>query len=50
MRTLKSMKAQAIQLYTKLEDWTLYTHKTEMNALEDLTQLFRQAIEKEEKI
>ncbi|KAM3135115.1 hypothetical protein pb186bvf_012761 [Paramecium bursaria] len=47
---LRQLKQAADQLYQKLDDWIFYTHHTELKALESICGLFRQYIEKEEKI
>jgi hypothetical protein len=50
LHTLKSIRSQAHLLYKKMEEWALYTHKCELDAINAMCGLFRQAIEEERKI
>ena len=50
LRNLKDIRGQARKLYQKMEEWSHYTHKCELDAINVMCTLFRQAIEEEQKI
>lgn len=47
---LKEMRMMANMLYGKLEDWIFYTEQVENQAVFEMSKIFREAIEKTEKI
>lgn len=50
IHTLKNLRSQAFMLYKKMDEWAQYTHKCELDAINVICLLFRQAIEEERKI
>jgi hypothetical protein len=50
MECLKKLRSQANQIYNKLEDWILLSIRSENQALNKVTNILRNSIEREEKI
>lgn len=47
---LRDTRSQAIEMWKKLEDWIFIAQKTEMDAIEEMCLVIKDAIEEESKI
>jgi len=47
---LKEYRASALHMYKKLDDWIYVAQKTEMDAIEEMCEVIKKAIEEEVKI
>lgn len=47
---LKNMRQSSLDLYKMLEDWVFVAQKTEMDAIEEMSMIIKDAIEEETKI
>jgi hypothetical protein len=50
LKRLREMRAKAIKVYTKLDDWIIVSNKTENEAVDEMCGIIKQAIEEEKKI
>ena len=50
LQKLKESRQSAIDMYKKLEDWVFVAQKTEMDAIEEMCIVIKDAIEEESKI
>ena len=50
LKKLREMRAKAIKVYSKLEDWIHVSNRTENDAVNEMSVVIKRAIEEEKKI
>ncbi len=50
LTALKEMRAKALKVYKKLDDWIAVANKTENDAVDEMCGVIKQAIEEETKV